>query len=172
MRKAGIGDIPKIQAMAEIVFRETYKDLISPGQMEFMMDMMYSEENLIRQMKDRHDTFFIVEGQGYTSYRPDGLTEDGRPRYHLEKLYVLPESQGKGLGRKLFERVVKAVRDDAGASFGGGTAIRLELNVNRGNPAVSFYERLGMRKDRQGDFDIGDGFYMNDYIMAVDLPSE
>ena len=31
------------------------------------------------------------------------------------------------------------------------------------------YEHLGMHKARQGDFDIGEGFYMNDYIMSIEV---
>ena len=45
----------------------------------------------------------------------------------------------------------------------------MELNVNRKNPALGFYEHLGMQKVRSGDFPIGHGFYMNDYIMGLDL---
>lgn len=44
---------------------------------------------------------------------------------------------------------------------------RMELHVNRHNKAVKFYERMGMRKLREGDFEIGGGFYMNDYIMGA-----
>lgn len=164
MIKAGIEDIPRIQAMAEVVFRETYRDLISPEQMEFMMDMMYSSEKLLWQMTERHDTFYFIEGQGYVSFRPDGVCADGRPRYHLEKLYVMPSCQGRGLGRLLFGRIVDAVRE-----VSPSLPAVLELNVNRGNPAVSFYEHLGMRKDRSGDFDIGCGFFMNDFIMALTI---
>ena len=35
--------------------------------------------------------------------------------------------------------------------------------------AVKFYERMGMRKLREGDFEIGGGFYMNDYIMGLEI---
>ena len=35
--------------------------------------------------------------------------------------------------------------------------------------AVDFYEHMGMHKDRTGDFPIGNGFYMNDYIMAKEI---
>ena len=45
----------------------------------------------------------------------------------------------------------------------------MELNVNRENPATGFYEYIGMIRDRQGDFPIGNGFYMNDYIYVLDL---
>ena len=37
--------------------------------------------------------------------------------------------------------------------------------------ALHFYERMGMRKLREGDFPIGDGYYMNDYIMGLDIKS-
>ena len=43
------------------------------------------------------------------------------------------------------------------------------LNVNRNNNAVSFYRKMGMEILGQGDFDIGSGYYMNDYIMSLDL---
>ena len=46
---------------------------------------------------------------------------------------------------------------------------RIELNVNRGNTATGFYEHLGMVCDRQGDFPIGKGFYMNDFIYILDI---
>lgn len=45
----------------------------------------------------------------------------------------------------------------------------MELNVNRSNRARGFYERMGMKKLREGDFPIGEGYFMNDYIMGIDL---
>lgn len=161
IRRASIDDIGKIREMAEVVFRQTYRPILSPVQLDYMMEWMYSEESLRGQLASQ--CFFVEDGKGYASLRPDGTAADGRARFHLEKLYVLPEAQGTGLGRMLFERVAAEAR-----ALAGGPCL-LELNVNRNNPAVSFYEHLGMRCDRQGDFPIGGGFYMNDYIMAIDL---
>lgn len=163
IRKADIDDIPSIRGMASIVFPETYKSIISSEQIEFMMDMMYSEESITRQMNEDKVIYYLIEDQGYVSFSREGRTDDGRELYHLDKLYVLPAFQGQGLGRELFEKVLSEVR-----SISGGDS-RIELNVNRKNPAVSFYERMGMTKARSGDFPIGKGFYMNDYIMAIDL---
>lgn len=146
--------------MAEVVFRRTYKEILSPEQMEYMMDMMYSEESLLKQMED--GVFFICDGRGYASVRPDGNTSDGMPRYHLEKLYVMPEAQKTGLGKELFETACGWVKARESRAL-------LELNVNRGNPSLGFYEHLGMTRARSGDFPIGNGFYMNDYIMALNL---
>jgi len=163
IRKADISDIPAIQDMAGVVFRRTYKDLISPAQMEYMMDMMYSTTSLENQMGPGRNVFFIEDGRGYASYRYDCRTPEGRDMFHLEKLYVMPSEQGTGLGRQFFEAVCRDVRK---ASVGHPV---IELNVNRGNPSVGFYEHLGMRKSRTGDFPIGSGFFMNDYIMSIEL---
>ena len=187
IRKAGTEDIPAIREMADVVFRQTYREILSPAQMEYMMNMMYSVQSLEAQMLREGNIFFIEDGGGYVSYRPDGWTEDGRERFHLEKLYVLPEHQGTGLGRRLFETVLIEAKAAGGAEATSRTAatapiangatakatesatIRIELNVNRNNPALGFYKHMGMRRDREGDFPIGGGFYMNDYIMAIDI---
>jgi len=62
----------------------------------------------------------------------------GRPGLYLEDLFVLPEGRGKGVGRKLLERLAQvAVERDCG---------RLEWAVLDWNKdAIRFYERLGAR---------------------------
>lgn len=163
IRKAGENDIDAIAEMADTVFRETYRTILSPEQLDYMMDWMYSPASLLRQMREESTTFFIDEGRGYASFRPDGFAEDGAQLFHLEKLYVMPGFQKTGLGKRLFDTVVAAAREAS-----SGRAV-LELNVNRFNPSLGFYEHIGMRRARQGDFPIGNGYYMNDYIMAMDL---
>ena len=170
IRKATYEDIPTIRAMADVVFRCTYRDILSPEQMEYMMEWMYAPESLSRQMNEGH-RFFIAEeegnAQGYASFRFDGADGAGVPVFHLEKLYVMPASQGRGVGRMLVGAVVAGVREAV-----GGERTRIELNVNRDNPAVGFYRKQGLRVLRQGDFPIGKGFYMNDFIMGLDLAED
>jgi ribosomal protein S18 acetylase RimI-like enzyme len=43
------------------------------------------------------------------------------------------------------------------------------LQVNRNNPAVHFYQKQGMEIVETADFDIGNGFFMNDFIMSKKL---
>ena len=169
IRVATLADIPMVRSMAEVVFRRTYADILSPEQMEYMMDWMYSAQSLTSQISDEGRFFFVAEENGmpagYVSFENDGQLEDGRRLYHLQKLYVMPDFQKTGLGRRLLEYV------KASLSALEPTGCRVELNVNRGNPAVGFYEHMGMHRDRQGDFPIGRGFYMNDYIYAFDVPA-
>ena len=46
---------------------------------------------------------------------------------------------------------------------------KLELQVNRKNKAVGFYEKMGFQIVESKDFHIGEEFYMNDYVMCLDL---
>lgn len=160
-------ELQQIHDMAEIVFRHTYKDILSPEQLEYMMDWMYSLPNLRKQLDDGHVYFIAYAGTrpcGYVSVQEEGIADDGKYVFHLQKIYVLPAVQGSGLGRILFDIAVEYVR-----SHTPSLPARIELNVNRNNPSVNFYKHLGMKILRQGDFHIGNGFYMNDYIMGIEV---
>lgn len=165
IRQATTADIPSIQALAEVTFRHTYKKILSPEQMEYMMDWMYSAKSLNEQMCEKGHRFLILtddneEEVGYASFNKEG-DQGSRQLFHLQKIYILPKMHGKGYGALLFHAIEKEMLRLAYPS-----SVIFELNVNRNNSAVSFYEHLGMHKDREGDFHIGNGFYMNDYIMV------
>lgn len=170
LRSATASDIPLIRNMAEVVFRVTYADILSPAQMEYMMDWMYSEESLKEQIDGEGKWFFVAECDGhpagYVSYEFEEKMEGGRNLYHLQKLYAMPEFQGKGLGRQMLLFVEKSL------SEANPEGCRIELNVNRANSAVAFYEHMGLSRDRQGDFPIGRGYFMNDFIYAIDLTTD
>lgn len=171
IEKASGEDIMCIHDMAQVVFRHTYREILSPEQMEYMMDWMYSPANLQKQLDEGH-VYYIAyrDGKtcGYVSVQPEGIADDGRLLFHLQKIYVLPSEQGHGLGRALFDRAVAHVREVAGG-YVEGCGARIELNVNRNNPSIGFYHHLGLRILRQGDFHIGNGYYMNDYIMGLEV---
>lgn len=162
IRKVTLEDIEMINRLAWIVFPHTYKEILSPEQMEYMMDWMYSPENLHKQMtEDGHIYYLAFEGDepaGYLSIQPEG-----EHTYHLQKIYVLPSFQGKKLGKLLFEHAIKAIKELH------PEPCQMRLNVNRQNKALTFYEKMGMKKVDEGDFHIGNGYYMNDYIMGLDI---
>lgn len=167
IRRADRSDIPLIRGMADVVFRRTYADTLSPEQMEYMMDWMYSARSLQEQIEGSGKTFCVAEADGkpagYVSFEFEDSLPDGRKLFHLQKLYVMPAFQRCGLGERMYSYVKRTLKETCPEGF------RIELNVNRNNPAVGFYERVGMFRDRQGDFPIGNGFYMNDYIYAEDI---
>ena len=168
IRRASPDDIPLIQSLAEVAFRDTYRDILSPGQMDYMMEWMYSESSLQRQMGQDGHVYFIAQSDGepcgYVSVQPRGLQPDGAFLFELQKIYLLPGFHGRRLGRQMYEHICGFVRGAA-----NGWPCRIELHVNRNNPAVDFYKHLGLKILREGEFPIGHGFYMNDYIMGCTL---
>ena len=163
IRKASVEDIPLIHQMAWVAFPHTYQALLSPEQIEYMMNWMYSETNLLRQMTEDGHIYYLAFQNGtpaaYLSFQPEG-----EHIYHLQKIYVLPSFQGKKLGKQLFLQAIQAIKELHPAPC------QMRLNVNRGNTkAIDFYLHMGMYKASEGDFDIGQGYQMNDYIMTLDL---
>jgi ribosomal protein S18 acetylase RimI-like enzyme len=45
----------------------------------------------------------------------------------------------------------------------------MTLQVNRNNKAVEFYKKFGFEIIDEQDFDIGNGYYMNDFIMRFKI---
>lgn len=164
--KATTEDIPVIETMAGIVFRHTYRNILTKEQIEYMMEWMYSTDSLERQLKDGHN-FFIARSKdiayGYVSIQRERVEND-ITIYHLHKLYVIPERQSSGIGNLLFENACQYVREDKTTP-----KARIELNVNRFNKAIEFYLKKGMKIASEGDFPIGSGYYMNDYVMSLEL---
>lgn len=153
--------------MAETVFRKTYEPILSREQIEYMMEWMYSTESLERQFEEGHIFFIAFSGEipcGYVSIQKETVEYNDVTVYHLHKLYVMPHIQGNGVGKMLFNRACSHARENSLAA-----RIRIELNVNRNNPSMQFYEKMGMHVVKTGDFDIGNRYYMNDYIMVIEL---
>ena len=160
-REAVPSDIPLIQELTSAVWPQTYSDILSREQLEYMLEMMYSESSLQRQINTQQDRFIIASNDdvpvGFASWSP---TPD-KKICRLHKIYVLQNQQGKGTGKKIIEYIIEATRS-AGAAI-------LELNVNRHNKAVAFYSRLGFTVVREEDIDIGNGYFMNDYVMQKSI---
>ena len=92
IRKADTADCQLINKLAWQVFPETYKDILTPAQIDYMMDWMYSPENIRKQMEEEGHVYLLAyeecEAAGYVSVQPEG--ED---LFHLQKIYVLPYFQ-------------------------------------------------------------------------------
>ena len=161
IRKATSADCGLIHKLAWQIFPETYKEILSKEQIEYMMEWMYGAEVLAREMCGAFAWFIAsADGEpcGYLS-----VQHEAEDLFHLQKIYVLPRFQGIGAGEFLFRHAVEYIRSVHPAPC------RMELNVNRQNRALHFYEHMGMRRLREGDFPIGEGYYMNDYIMGLEI---
>ena len=162
LRKATTEDCELIHEMAALVFPVTYNEILTKEQLDYMFEWMYSPKNICKQMEVDHHIYFIAykddEPCGYVS-----VEQQDEDLFHLQKIYVLPNFQGLHIGNFLFQAAVNYIKEIH------PSPCLMELNVNRDNKALYFYEKLGMRKLREGDFHIGNGYYMNDYIMGLDI---
>ena len=150
-------DLSVIQEIARLTWGPAYGAIIGQEQIDYMLEKMYNKGVLLEQFLEGY-TFLIAEinakDVGFASY---SVTDPIHKIYKLHKLYVLPECHGKGVGKFLMNEVLDKVKAEGG--------LRLELNVNRENKAKDFYESAGFIIKETVNLDIGNGFFMNDYVM-------
>lgn len=157
LRKAKEQDIEIIRDIAAATWPSTYLDIIGQAQIDYMLDKMYNQGELLKQLMEGH-IFLIAEGgeeqYGFAGY---SIIDHEARIYKLHKLYVLPSAHGKGVGKILINEVFNQVKDV------GGTA--LQLNVNKHNKAKDFYLKGGFTIKESVQLDIGEGYIMDDYVM-------
>ena len=163
-------DVPTIERLARITWPDTFRDILSTAQIEYMLEMMYAPAALREQMERGHIFHLLLvhdpygsgtyagrgaryRAIGYVSHEPDYLQETAK----IHKLYVMPGAQGRGYGRALIRKVENEARR-AGQR-------KLRLDVNYQNKAVDFSERLDFIKVGRHDTDIGNGYLMEDWQM-------
>lgn len=161
LRVAKEVDLASVKLLAEQTWPTAYRDIISAAQISFMLAQMYSKGELLDQVSKGHEFLIaseLIDDVGFAGY---ALANAETQTYKLHKLYVLPMVQGKGVGRLLMNEVVERIRRKGGKF--------LQLNVNRANKAVAFYKKAGFEIKETVDLDIGNGFFMNDYVMEKPL---
>ena len=150
-----------VHEIAHATWPDTFKDILSQDQILYMLNWMYNLKQLESQFNQGHQ-FFVAEVDGkpvgFIGIEPD-YPEKGLAKIH--KIYILPNQQGLGIGKKLIE----FVKDIALQSDMKG----LLLNVNRFNKAVDFYKVIGFKILFEENIDIGNGYLMEDYVMQLDL---
>ncbi|GAB3759850.1 GNAT family N-acetyltransferase [Spirosoma pomorum] len=155
-----------VRSIAYQTWPSTFGDILSPEQIDYMLSMMYSPDALQAQVNEKNHAFLLArdtdsqEVLGFVSYE---LNYKSEPVTKIHKLYLLPASQGKGVGRQLLDHVAELAQQRGND--------RLSLNVNRNNKATQFYERIGFSVVQQENIDIGNGYLMEDYVMEKPLLS-
>jgi GNAT superfamily N-acetyltransferase len=174
---AGLNDRDFIRSVSERTWPSTYGHIISQEQIDFMLDWMYSDVSLEKQMNTGCE-FYIAsikkeneqwDAVGFCSVSPDDEKAEvsnnsaekveGSKAHKLNKLYVLPTAQGTGAGIALLNKCIEVAKASGSSS--------LFLQVNKQNSAYSFYLKHGFIKEAEFKFDIGNGFFMDDYVMRL-----
>lgn len=157
--KATKKDIPLIQDLAKRSWENAYAEILSQEQMHYMLTTMYSETQLSEHLQNPNYHYYLVFDEvlnsfdgflGYENHYEENTTK-------LHRIYLVPESKGKGLGKKTLGFLNEKVKESGD--------LRIILNVNKYNSAQQFYISQGYKVYDDGVFDIGNGFVMDDYLM-------
>jgi GNAT superfamily N-acetyltransferase len=157
IRQATLEDRAFIRSVSERTWPSTYGHIISQDQIDFMLDWMYSDDSLADQFNKGHQ-FYIANLTGYDIGFCSVSKEEGSA-HKLNKLYVLPIAHGTGAGKALLNKAIEVAKSENSTS--------LFLQVNKHNNAYTFYLKNGFLKESEFKFDIGNGFFMDDYVMRI-----
>lgn len=159
IREAGVHDIAIIREIANITWPDAYGSYISQAQLDYMLDMMYSDASLIEQINKGHQ-FYIAEHNnkavGFAS-----VSQEADNACKLNKLYVLPTAQKTGAGKSLLFKTIEYATSQAASC--------VYLQVNKQNNAQQFYSKHGFTIREASILEIGGGYIMDDYIMELKL---
>ncbi|HRB72141.1 GNAT family N-acetyltransferase [Flavobacterium sp. WV_118_3] len=145
-----------VRSLAYTIWPDAYGAILSEAQLDYMLDQIYAIPAL-EQQRQNGQQFVLAEEDGvyygFASFQVN--YKEGKTKLH--KIYVLPQTQGKGVGKSLLQYVESTVDQNKNSA--------LLLNVNRFNKAIDFYRKQGFEVIGEEDIAIGEGYLMEDYIM-------
>ncbi len=157
--KASKKDVTNIAIMARRIWQTHYIDIISIKQIDYMLQLMYSAKSLKEQVLKKNQVFYLVMDNeqmiGYISFSKE---IDGS--YFIHKFYIDISEQNKGIGSESFTLLLAQL----------GNVKTIQLGVNRHNyKSINFYFKLGFCIKKLINTDIGNGYFMNDFVMVKDF---
>lgn len=145
-----------IRDIAASIWPETFREILSPEQITYMMEMMYAPAVMEKELADGYHFEIVCTDDlpagymVYSSYAPETAK--------LHKLYLLSRYHGRGIGSAMLDHVANQTR-----KLGFKNLI---LNVNKHNvKAINAYERNNFTTIEAVKIDIGNGFFMDDFVM-------
>ncbi len=162
LTEGAIEDFKTIREIAYKSWPNTYGSILSKEQIDYMLDLFYSEKTLLKNLNEKGHRFLLVnEGEvclGFASYEHNYLNQKCT---RLHKIYLLPEAQGKGAGKLLIEAVENLAKENQ--------SVVVSLNVNKFNKAISFYKKIGFEVVSDEEILLDHGYKMEDYKMEKKL---
>ena len=161
IRPLAAGEIPALVELAARIWRAHYAGMLSQAQIDYMLAQRYRPQLIASQLDDPGQRWLAAAaGPGLVGYAH--VYPEEAQRAKLDKLYVAPECQRRGLGRALL-----AAAEDSARAWG---ARRLIVRTNKANAqALAAYARYGFGAPTAVVEDIGGGFIMDDYQLEKTL---
>lgn len=161
IRPAKESDFTVIREIAFQTWPVTYGEILSTEQLRFMLNKFYSLENLQLNVEQNQLFFIISENEIPLGFIGIEHYFDKKPITKIHKIYILPNNQGKGIGKLAIDFVIKSTLENQNNN--------VILNVNRFNKAVQFYQKMDFKIIQEIDIEIGNGYLMEDFVMQLSL---
>jgi len=149
-----------VKNLAYKIWPNAYETILSKAQLDYMLEMIYSIDSLEKQFNNGHIFLLIEDNQNFIGFASYEINCNNSNKTKLQKLYVLPEIQGKGIGKQ----VIDYIKDKVVLS----NNLALFLNVNKFNKAKDFYQKYGFQIIKEEVIDIGNNYIMDDYVMEIE----
>lgn len=155
-------DVETLSALARVVWQDAYTGLITQAQIDYMLEQRYNTPRLLEELSASDIWWDKAEVDGRLAGFASTVLTPVPGEMKLDKLYVDPAQQRLGLGGRLIAHVAARALAQACAT--------LILAVNKGNArAIAAYQKHGFVVREAVRVDIGNGFVMDDFIMAKSL---
>lgn len=150
-------ELIEIATLANLIWNDHYPAIVGQRQVDYMLGKMYSQEALLDQLLNKNQQFYFVQdGEnklGFISISYNKHEEE----VFIHKFYILSQRQKSGIGSAVMRLIQELFP----------SAKYYRLTVNRQNyKSINFYFKNGFIIERVEDFDIGNGYLMNDFIMV------
>ncbi|NHC06495.1 ribosomal protein S18 acetylase RimI-like enzyme [Azonexus fungiphilus] len=153
-------DVPAIASLAREIWQASYPGIITQEQIDFMLEQRYGHERLYDDLEDLHKWLFqaLCEGRrvGFA------FAEIWKGEFKLDKLYIHPDVQRRGVGGQLIAHVAELARKQ------GYPCVVLQVN-KRNVKAINSYMKYGFTVRETMVDDIGRGYVMDDFVMEKKL---
>ena len=151
-----VKNITKLAILASEIWHEYWVEILTPEQIDYMVENFQSEKSISNQIKNENYIYFFInvdnENAGYI-----GLSKK-QDHMFLSKLYIKKEFRHKGLGTKAFDFIKNFAKEN--------NYTNIILTVNKYNTnTINAYKKWQFKEIDSVVTDIGNGFVMDDYIM-------
>ena len=160
-------DLDTLRTLAYRTFDEAFRHMNTAANMDAYTGAAFARAKLEEEMRNPLSVFLFLYSDGvlagYMKINEDAAqTRPADPAgLEVERIYVLRDFQGLGLGRALIEKALEIARKKEKDFLWLGV---WEKNEN----AIAFYERMGFRKTGTNRFVMGSD-HQTDHVMRREV---
>ena len=152
-----------ISKLAGEIWREHYESITGIEQIEYMLEKYQSPQKIYEDICKNDFIYFTAEHIkdnkliGYAACQPKN------DYMNLSKIYVHKDYRGNGISRGFLNEIEALCRSQHKLD-------KIRLTVNKYNTdSIAVYNKMGFKTVDSVKVDIGNGFYMDDYVMELSI---